>query len=60
VQRPERVPDAGGQLENRLLLKDGLGEQGMQTYENEWRHYTFKPVTYPDPYFDFSVSSLRG
>jgi zinc D-Ala-D-Ala dipeptidase len=24
-------------------------------YENEWWHFTFKPETYPDTYFDFPV-----
>ena len=52
----------GKQLENRLLLKDGLEMQGLQNYENEWWHYTFKPEPYPDTYFDFPVdpSSLSG
>lgn len=52
----------GDQLKNRLLLKDGLEKQGLVNYENEWWHYTFKPETYPETYFDFAVdpSSLRG
>lgn len=56
-------PRVGGQqLENRLLLKKGLEEQGLQNYEKEWWHYTFKPEPYPDTYFDFPVaaSSLTG
>jgi zinc D-Ala-D-Ala dipeptidase len=50
------------QLKNRLLLKEGLEEHGLENYENEWWHFTFKPETYPDTYFDFPVdsSSLTG
>jgi D-alanyl-D-alanine dipeptidase len=52
----------GDQLKNRLLLKDRLEEQGLVNYENEWWHFTFKPETYPDTYFDFPVAptSLTG
>lgn len=45
----------GEQLQNRLLLKEGLEKQGLQNYEKEWWHYTFKPELYPDTYFDFPV-----
>jgi zinc D-Ala-D-Ala dipeptidase len=45
----------GDQLKNRLFLKEGLEEQGLVNYENEWWHFTFKPETYPDTYFDFPV-----
>ena len=45
----------GDQLKNRLVLKDGLEEQGLVNYENEWWHFTFKPEPYPDTYFDFPV-----
>lgn len=46
----------GEQLKNRLLLKDGLEKQGLENYENEWWHFTYKPETYPDTYFDFPVT----
>jgi len=45
----------GEQLKNRLLLKDGLAQQGLENYENEWWHFTFKPEVYPETYFDFVV-----
>ncbi|ORB30526.1 M15 family metallopeptidase [Mycolicibacterium parafortuitum] len=45
----------GDQLKNRLLLKDGLEKQGLQNYENEWWHFTYKPEPFPDTYFDFPV-----
>ena len=45
----------GDQLKNRLFLKDGLEEQGLVNYENEWWHFTFKPEPSPDTYFDFPV-----
>ncbi|WP_235632268.1 M15 family metallopeptidase [Mycolicibacterium rutilum] len=50
----------GEQLKNRLLLKDGLERQGLQNYELEWWHFTFKPETYPETYFDFPVAPLPG
>ena len=46
----------GDQLKNRLLLKDGLEKQGLENYENEWWHFTHKPETHPDTYFDFPVT----
>lgn len=45
----------GEQLDNRLLLKNGLEAQGFVNYENEWWHYTFKPEPFADTYFDFPV-----
>lgn len=52
----------GEQLKNRLLLKDGLEKQGFENYPNEWWHFTYKPETFPETYFDFPVdpSSLTG
>ncbi|WP_370499869.1 M15 family metallopeptidase [Mycolicibacterium sp. jd] len=48
----------GEQLKNRLLLKEGLERHGLQNYELEWWHYTFKPETHPETYFDFPVAPL--
>jgi D-alanyl-D-alanine dipeptidase len=45
----------GVQLKNRLSLKDGLEAQGFENYDKEWWHFTFKPETYPDTFFDFVV-----
>ncbi|MGH3324645.1 MAG: M15 family metallopeptidase, partial [Streptomyces sp.] len=45
----------GEQRANRLLLKHGLEKAGFANYENEWWHYTFRPETFPDTYFDFPV-----
>lgn len=45
----------GYQLENRMLLKDVLQQQGFVNYANEWWHYTYQPEPYPDTYFDFPV-----
>ncbi|GAB7035020.1 M15 family metallopeptidase [Streptomyces sp. NPDC021749] len=52
----------GVQRTNRLLLKDGLERAGFVNYAAEWWHYTFRPETFPDTYFDFPVSrrSLTG
>ncbi|MGP2442313.1 M15 family metallopeptidase [Streptomyces sp. JW3] len=52
----------GAQRANRLLLKSTLESLGFVNLAEEWWHYTFKPETYPDTYFDFPVSakSLTG
>ncbi|MEU4656968.1 M15 family metallopeptidase [Streptomyces sp. NPDC023723] len=52
----------GTQRANRLLLKSTLEDLGFVNLAEEWWHYTFKPETYPDTYFDFPVSakSLTG
>jgi zinc D-Ala-D-Ala dipeptidase len=52
----------GEQRANRLLLKSTLEDLGFVNLAEEWWHYTFKPETHPDTYFDFPVSrrSLTG
>ncbi|MFF4953132.1 M15 family metallopeptidase [Streptomyces chattanoogensis] len=45
----------GKQRKNRLLLKNGLERAGFENLPEEWWHYTFKPETFPDTYFDFPV-----
>ncbi|WP_197376723.1 M15 family metallopeptidase [Mycolicibacterium baixiangningiae] len=50
----------GEQLKNRLLLKEGLEKQGLESYESEWWHFTYKPETYPDTYFDFPVAPVAA
>ncbi|WP_405610240.1 M15 family metallopeptidase [Streptomyces sp. NBC_00076] len=46
----------GEQRANRLLLKSALEDRGFVNLAEEWWHYTFKPESYPDTYFDFPVS----
>ncbi|MFF0162946.1 M15 family metallopeptidase [Streptomyces sp. NPDC005263] len=46
----------GEQRANRLLLKSVLEGRGFTNLAEEWWHYTFKPESYPDTYFDFPVS----
>ncbi|WP_437088740.1 M15 family metallopeptidase [Streptomyces sp. enrichment culture] len=52
----------GVQRANRTLVKSTLEDLGFTNLAEEWWHYTFKPETYPDTYFDFPVSraSLTG
>ncbi|BCI54771.1 D-alanyl-D-alanine dipeptidase [Mycolicibacterium litorale] len=50
----------GEQLRNRLLLEEGLEEQGLVNYEKEWWHYTFEPEPYPETYFDFPVAPITA
>ncbi|GHA90300.1 D-alanyl-D-alanine dipeptidase [Streptomyces tendae] len=52
----------GVQRANRLLLKDTLEDAGLVNLPEEWWHFTYKPESYPDTYFDFPVSarSLAG
>jgi D-alanyl-D-alanine dipeptidase len=47
----------GEQRANRMLLKNTLEGLGFVNLAEEWWHYTFKPETHPDTYFDFPVST---
>ncbi|MBQ0865424.1 M15 family metallopeptidase [Streptomyces sp. A73] len=44
------------QRANRQLLKTTLERQGFTNLPEEWWHFTHKPETFPDTYFDFPVS----
>ncbi|MEU2605574.1 M15 family metallopeptidase [Streptomyces albus] len=46
----------GTQRANRQLLKATLERQGFTNLPEEWWHFTHKPETFPDTYFDFPVS----
>ncbi|MFE2945109.1 M15 family metallopeptidase [Streptomyces sp. NPDC059255] len=52
----------GAQRANRQLLKSALTEVGFTNLPEEWWHFTHKPETFPDTYFDFPVArgSVRG
>ena len=49
----------GDAAKNRLLLTEGLEQQGFVNYDKEWWHFTYSPPgqgePYPDTYFDFPV-----
>lgn len=51
----------GQQLRNRVMLLNGMVQQGFAPYPYEWWHFTYKPEPFPDTYFDFPVArtSLR-
>ncbi|MDJ1137166.1 M15 family metallopeptidase [Streptomyces iconiensis] len=46
----------GKQRANRLLLKNTLEKAGFANLPEEWWHFTHKPETFPDTYFDFPVT----
>ncbi|MFE3740995.1 M15 family metallopeptidase [Streptomyces sp. NPDC059134] len=46
----------GGQRANRLLLRSALAEVGFTNLPEEWWHFTHRPETFPDRYFDFPVA----
>ncbi|MDJ0380900.1 M15 family metallopeptidase [Streptomyces sp. G-G2] len=46
----------GAARENRELLKRVLAAQGFVNLPEEWWHFTYRPETFPDAYFDFPVS----
>lgn len=52
----------GVQRANRDFLRDALAAQGFVNLPEEWWHFTYKPETFPDTYFDFPISrrSLTG
>lgn len=42
-------------IENRMLLLKVMEEEGFVNYSKEWWHFTFKPESYPDTYFDIII-----
>ncbi|MFD7834068.1 M15 family metallopeptidase [Streptomyces sp. NPDC059761] len=46
----------GAQRANRQFLKGTLAAEGFVNLPEEWWHFTYKPETYPDTYFDFPVA----
>lgn len=46
----------GVQRAHRQFLKRTLTEAGFVNLAEEWWHYTFRPETFPDTYFDFPVT----
>ncbi|MFI5758778.1 M15 family metallopeptidase [Streptomyces sp. NPDC051569] len=46
----------GRQRENRQLLKRTLAGAGFVNLPEEWWHFTYRPETFPDRYFDFPVA----
>ncbi|MPY64736.1 M15 family metallopeptidase, partial [Streptomyces spongiae] len=46
----------GTQRANRQLLKGTLEALGFVNLPEEWWHFTYKPESYPDTYFDFPVT----
>ncbi|MGW2181660.1 M15 family metallopeptidase [Streptomyces sp. NPDC001732] len=46
----------GEQRAHRQFLKKTLADVGFVNLAEEWWHYTFKPETFPDTYFDFPVA----
>ncbi|GGZ28334.1 D-alanyl-D-alanine dipeptidase [Streptomyces nitrosporeus] len=49
-------PRIGGeQRANRQLLKGTLTDAGFVNLPEEWWHFTYRPETFPDTYFDFPV-----
>ncbi len=46
----------GEQRANRLRLREALGREGFAPYDLEWWHFTHRPETFPDTYFDFPVA----
>ncbi|MFD0313644.1 M15 family metallopeptidase [Streptomyces flavalbus] len=47
----------GEQRANRLLLKTTLEDLGFVNLAEEWWHFTYRPESHPDTYFDFPVSA---
>jgi D-alanyl-D-alanine dipeptidase len=45
----------GDEHKNRLLLTEGLAQQGFVNYDKEWWHFTYQPEPYPDTFFDFPI-----
>jgi D-alanyl-D-alanine dipeptidase len=46
----------GDARQNRLLLRQLMGEAGFANYAKEWWHYTLANAPHQDAYFDFPVA----
>ncbi|MGC9665129.1 M15 family metallopeptidase [Planosporangium sp. 12N6] len=46
----------GPARDNRLLLKQLMGDAGFTNYDQEWWHYSLRNEPYPHTYFDFPVA----
>ncbi|MFJ6660353.1 M15 family metallopeptidase [Streptomyces sp. NPDC091377] len=46
----------GRQRAHRMLLKTTLEAVGFVNLPEEWWHFTYRPESHPDTYFDFPVS----
>ena len=43
------------QLNNRMLLREIMLENGFKPYNSEWWHFTLKNEPFPKTYFNFPV-----
>lgn len=43
------------QIDNRMLLRKVMLENGFKPYENEWWHFTLKNEPFPSIYFNFPI-----
>lgn len=44
------------QINNRIMLKTIMEENGFKNLEEEWWHYTLKNEPYPNTYFNFPIN----
>ena len=49
----EGLTDA--QIQNRLILRKAMTENGFRTLATEWWHFSLQNEPYPDTYFDFPI-----
>ena len=54
---PDYTDITDEQYDNRMLLQHVMIRNGFVPIGCEWWHFTLKDEPYPDPYFDFPVSS---
>ena len=45
------------QINNRLILRRAMTENGFKPLAEEWWHFTLENEPYPDTYFDFPISA---
>ena len=41
------------QIDNRMLLREAMVNNGFRPLPEEWRHFTSENEPHPDTYFDF-------
>ena len=47
------------QLNNRLILRKAMTDNGFKLHPKEWWHFTLLNEPYPDTYFDFAVAPSK-
>ena len=60
VSHPDYTGITREQYENRMILRNAMLRNGFLPIDCEWWHFTLADEPYPDTYFEFPVTFLKG